>query len=293
MPRYIPESELVLNQDSTVYHLALSSSDISDTIIVVGDPARVDRISRHFDHIECKKMNREFVTHTGSLNGHRLSVLSTGIGTDNIDIVINELDALVNIDLKTRLEKEQKKKLNIIRIGTSGTIHADIPVDAFLIASHGLGLDLLMHYYKWVPNEEELDILEHLDIQVDFSQFPLNPYVVKASDKLFEIFSSHAGFFRGMTATSPGFFGPQGRVIRAVLADPGMIERLASFHYNNLRVTNFEMETAGIYGLGRILDHDCLSINAVIANRATKNFSKDPHKTVDTLIEKVLGILTD
>jgi len=293
MVRYIPDSELVLNQDGSVYHLALKAEDIADTIIVVGDPARVERISRHFDRVDLKKEKREFVTHTGVLNHHQLSVISTGIGTDNIDIVLNELDALVNIDLKKRVEKENLRSLNIIRIGTSGTIHADIPVDAFLIASYGLGLDLLMHYYRWEASDIEIDIQKHLDLQVDFAQFPLNPYIIQSSAELFSKFALDTDFYQGITATSPGFFGPQGRVVRAALADPGMIDRLRTFSYRQLRITNFEMETAGIYGLGRILGHHCLSINAVIANRASKMFSKDPHKTIDRLIEKVLGILTN
>jgi len=292
MSQIIPESELVLNPDGSIYHLALHPEDIATRILLVGDPDRVARISRHFDHIEIQKQKREFVTHTGTLNGQRITVMSTGIGTDNIDIVLNELDALANIDLKTREVKQQHTTLHFIRIGTSGSLQPDLLVDEFLAGTHGLGLDMLMHYYDSPETEEESKMSEVLMAHGTSASMPARPYFRAASSRLLGHFTKHYSFKTGITATCAGFYGPQGRQLRAALKYPDFLESLQRFEYNGLRVMNFEMETAGIYGLGRILGHECLSVNAIIANRATHTFSKDPYKTIDRLIETVLEIVS-
>ncbi len=286
----IAPSELVLNSDNSVYHLKLHPHQIAEDIIVVGDPGRVETISSYFDTIEHKITNREIVTHTGTLNGKRLSVLSTGMGTDNIDIVLNELDALVNIDLENRCIKSEHKSLNIVRIGTSGSLQADIPVDSFVLSQYGLGLDGLMNYYNFLQTDEENQLLSEFYNQTNYQKIFAQPYFVKASDKLFNLFKEDC--YYGITATASGFYGPQGRVLRIPLKEYSLNEKLNHFNYNGHRIVNFEMETSAIYGLSRALGHNACTVCAVVANRFTNEFSKDYKPVIKNLIELVLNKLT-
>lgn len=287
----IKDSELILNPDGSVYHLNLKPEHISNTIITVGDPDRVDAITKYFDSVEVKIKKREFHTQTGTYKGKRLTVISTGIGTDNIDIVFNELDALVNIDLKTREIKPNLTVLNIIRIGTSGSIQADIPLDSFLISEKAIGFDSLMHFYN---SNDYLDseFSEALMAYTDWSTFKSNPYVVDCSSELLNKMSSEQTV-TGCTATNVGFYGPQGRVLRLAIQDENLNDKLASFKHNNKAITNLEMETAGIYGLAKLLGHNAISMNAIIANRALGKFSENPKQTVDNLIKYSLEKLVE
>ncbi len=287
----IPESELILNPDGSIYHLNLQADQVADTIIFVGDPDRVPKVSKHFDRIDTKVSKREFVTHTGELQGKRLSVISTGIGTDNIDIVLTELDALVNIDLKNRTIKEEKTSLEIVRIGTSGSLQKDIPVDSLVASSHGLGLEGLMHYYDFSNDANETLIFLELmrSVKEDFG-FPLRPYLITGNEELRKRLAPD--FLSGITATCSGFYGPQGRNLRLKASQEHLLTGLGEFRYNDLRITNFEMETAGIYGLAKLLGHKALSLNAILANRVEQTFSKDPKGLVEGLIEMTLDRLT-
>ena len=287
----IAESEMIINERGAIYHLNARPEEISTNIITVGDPDRVKEVSKYFDSIECKLTHREFVTHTGILGKKRISVVSTGIGTDNIDIVLNELDALVNIDFTSRMIKPNLTSLNIIRIGTSGSLHKDIPVDSFVASSHGLGIDNLMNFYLTQNNEEENRILQSFITQTQLHQKLSFPYITGASMQLIKHFVQ--GYHQGITVTCPGFYGPQGRVLRLGLSNPQLIDRLTDFKFGNYRITNFEMETAGIYGLGKALHHHCLSLSAIVANRIEKTFSKDGNAAVEDLIKKTLEIITD
>lgn len=280
MNKKMEASELVLNEDGSVYHLHLKPEHIADDIIIVGDQDRVKEVSRHFDSIEFKTNKREFVTHTGYIGKKRLTVLSTGIGTDNIDIVFNELDALVNIDLETRLAKTSLKSLNIIRIGTSGSLQKDIPIDSILLSSHGLGLDGLMNFYQGMNTAEEEEILKKINTQVEL---PLTPSLTAASQDLLNLFKGEDLHY-GITLTSTGFYGPQGRTLRLKPSIDNFIEDLSKLHFGAHRVTNLEMETSGIYGLGRLLGHKCLSVNAILANRQALTFSKDSKAIVEKAI---------
>lgn len=286
----IAESELILNKDGSVYHLHLLPDDLADTIITVGDPDRVARVSRYFDTVELKKSKREFITHTGTINGKRITVMSSGISTDNIDIVLNELDALVNIDLKTRLPKTQLKKLNIIRIGTSGAIQADIPVDSLLVSKAAFGLDTLMHYYKRENTEPEQQLLNTLK-QILPKNGGFVPYIASADARL--LVELGHDLLQGITFTAPGFYAPQGREIRAHAAHSGFMSALQKFDMNGQRITNLEMETAGIYGLSSVLGHRAISFNVILANRSTQTFSKQPEKIVDSYIRQLLDRITD
>ena len=284
------ESELILNDDGSIYHLHLRPEHISNNIIFVGDPDRVPKISKHFDKIEFKTQKREFVTHTGFIGKKRLTVLSTGIGTDNIDIVINELDALVNIDLKTRTEKKEKTSLNFIRIGTSGTLVEDIKCDSALFSEFGLSLDGLMNFYKYENSELESRILDAINSKIPNLQ--ISPRISKGSEKLISLFEKEH-MIKGITASCTGFYGPQGRILRAQPVISDFVDKLSEVNVDGHRVTNLEMETGAIYGLSNILGHHCLSVNTIIANRITKEFSADPKKAVENVIVKVLGILAD
>ncbi len=288
--RKIPASELVLNNDNSIYHLKLHPHQIAKDIIVVGDPGRVATISDYFDTIEYKVANREILTHTGTLNGKRLSVMSTGMGTDNIDIVLNELDALVNIDLENRTEKTEKTSLNIIRLGTSGSLQADIPVDSFVVSEYGLGLDGLMNYYEFEQTPLELDLLKQFYEQTNYSKTFAQPYFVKAADDLYNLLSPDC--YTGITATAGGFYGPQGRLLRIPLKEGQLNEKLNQFKYNNLRITNFEMETSALYGLSKALGHNSCTMCAVVANRFTNQFSENYKVSVKKLIELLLSRLT-
>lgn len=279
-----------LNNDGSIYHLHLQPEQLAPNIILVGDPGRVPVVSKFFDSIEHKVQNREIVTHTGMLNGKRITAMSSGMGTDNIDIVLNELDALVNVDLKTRTPKAEKQSLNIIRIGTSGSFQAEFEVDTFCAGEYGLGLDGLLNYYD-APNE----IFEHemeraLDAHVKLPMGFPRPYIVRCSATLLNKIAFDMQ--KGITATAPGFFGPQGRVVRLPLAYPAQNDLLQSFNYKGCKVSNMEMETSALYGLGRALGHRCLTVCLLIANRCTKTFSKDYHPGMEKLIETVVNRLT-
>lgn len=285
----IAESELIINKRGAVYHLDVRPEEIANTIITVGDPHRVIEVSKHFDSIEGKFHHREFVTHTGYVGKKRVSVVSTGIGTDNIDIVLNELDALVNIDFETRTIRPQLTKLHIIRMGTSGALQADIPVDSFVASTHGLGIDNLLNFYNLENNSEEWELLQQFSKQIKLEQGIAAPYIAGAGSSLLKHFVS--GYHHGITVTCPGFYGPQGRVLRLSLKYPELIDQLTSFSYGNNRITNFEMETSGIYGLGKVLGHQCISLSAIVANRVLQQFSQDGNKAVEKLIIKSLSIL--
>jgi uridine phosphorylase len=286
----IPESELILNPDKSIYHLHLQPDQLADTVITVGDPDRVTMVSQHFDRIDSRVQKREFITHTGELGGKRISVISTGIGPDNIDIVFNELDALVNIDFNTRMVKEELTSLKIIRIGTSGCLQKDIPVDSILISEYAIGLDGLMHYYDFYNNADET-MFQHVFLRFidQKTGFPIRPYFAQGNKALIKKIGYD--MLKGVTVTCPGFYAPQGRKIRAEMQMEGILEVLADFNHNGLRVTNFEMETSAMYGLSNMLGHQTLSCNALLANRANGTFSKQPKQTVEKLIELVLARL--
>lgn len=285
----IAASELIINDRGAVYHVNCRPEEIAETIITVGDPDRVKEVSKYFDKIEFSNQHREFVTHTGYIGNKRLSVTSTGIGPDNIDIVLNELDALVNIDFSTRTIKENLTQLNIIRVGTSGSLQQEIPVDSFVASTHGLGIDNLLNFYINNSNEEEKQILHAFVTHTQLHQGISEPYINGASPALLRQFVD--GFHHGITVTCPGFYGPQGRVLRMGLKQPQLIDRLTGFSFGNHRITNFEMETSAIYGMGKILGHHCLSLSAIVANRISKEFSKDGGAAVEDLIKKMLEIL--
>ena len=280
----IQETELILNREKKIYHLNLAPKDIADDIILVGDPGRVEIISNKFDKIECKIQNREFTTHTGSLNEKRISVISTGIGTDNIDIVVNELDALVNMNFEKRTVNRKKKSLNLIRIGTSGALQKDIEIDTFLVSSYGLGFDNLAHFYS-DKSIIEKEMSRAYEKYTDWPKKLSSPYIVKASEKLFSRFSDLSN---GITATAPGFYGPQGRVLRLNPSIKDLHTKMQNFNFNNLKISNFEMETSALYYLGRTLGHNTLTICAIIGNRANKKYSKDYKITINKLINLVL-----
>jgi len=286
----IAESEMILNSRGAIYHLNLLPQEIGNIVFLVGDPDRVKEVSKHFDKIEYKCEYREFITHTGFIGKKKLTVLSTGIGTDNIDIAINELDALVNIDLTTREIKPTLTSLNLIRIGTSGALQPEIPVDNFIASTHGLGIDNLLNFYRHEQNDEEKQLLHSFVTSTQMHSQIGYPYIAGASGSLIKHFVKD--FYQGITVTCPGFYGPQGRVLRLGISNPELINRLTQFRFGQHRITNFEMETSAIYGLSRLLGHNCLSLNAVIANRVRKEFSKDGKAAVESLIVKVLEIVS-
>ena len=283
-------SELILNADNSIYHLNLLPEDISDTIIVVGDQNRVAQVSKYFDTIEVKKNKREFYTHTGLLNDKRITVLSTGIGADNIDIVLNELYALANIDFNSRTINKDFKQLKIVRIGTSGAIQADIPVDSFVLSEYALGFDGVLHFYKSKGILDE-DFVKAFVEHTSWSDKKPWPYLVKSDDSLRSQLSSNRIRY-GVTITNSGFYGPQGRKLRLDLQDNTINDKLSSFKYKELRFTNMEMESSAIYGLSRLLGHKAVSLNCIIANRVIGEFSKNPLQTIDSLIKYALEKLT-
>lgn len=284
MPR-ISETDLILNKDGSVYHLNLLPKHVSEIVIMVGDPGRVYRVSQFFDEVDFEMNKREFITHVGQFNGKRITVLSTGIGTDNVEIALTELDALVNIDLKTREPKTKKKKLKIIRIGTSGALQEDIPVGSHLISEYGVGLDNLMNFYSLPLTNFEKRIGKDIKRQTGLG---FTPYVVRGSDLLLKRIGHD--MIIGNTITAPGFYAPQGRKIRAATRYPKLLDDFTFYHNKtgNFWLTNFEMETAAYYALGRLLDHEVISVNAIIANRIKKKFMKNHDKAIDDLIRKVL-----
>jgi uridine phosphorylase len=291
--KQIKDSELIINPDGSIYHIKLREEHIADDVIVVGDQGRVKVVSKYFDTIEHEISNREFFTHTGTYNGRRITVMSTGIGTDNVDIVLNELDAAINIDLTTRMVKENKRKLNIVRIGTSGSLQPDLAVDSFLVSSHGVGFDPVLHFYK--DKEQVFDrelmnaFIKHAKWEGELSI----PYFIKGSTDLHDKLLQGDNVYSGMTATAAGFYGPQGRELRLASAIPDLNEVISAFSHNGLRITNFEMETSTLFGLGRLLGHNCCTICALIANRYNKTFSKDYKTAVDKLVKYTLDKLTE
>ena len=285
----IPESELIINKRGAIYHLDLRPEELAQTVIVVGDQDRVPKVSKHFDSIEHRRQHREFVTHTGRIGNLPITVMSTGIGTDNIDIALNELDAVANIDFDTRTIRPELKKLNIIRLGTCGALQADIPIDSLVASTHGLGLDNVLNYYQTNPTREEKEIASAFIQQTGIDTSITIPYVFEGSQTLLQKFNHD--FIKGVTIACPGFYGPQGRVLRLALKQQELVSAFTSFSYNRHRVTNFEMETSTIYGLGKLLGHECLSINVVVANRVIQQYSKDSNAAVEKMIEQSLDRL--
>ncbi len=282
----IAQSELIINNRGAIYHLDCRPEEIASTIITVGDPDRVKEVSKYFDSIEYKNQHREFVTHTGYLGKKRITVCGTGIGPDNIDIVMNELDALINIDFETRTIKPALSSLNIIRMGTCGSLQKEVGVDSFVAGTHGLGLDNLLNFYRNQNNEEEKQLLQAFNNHTQIHQRVTNPYINTASPSLLKLFVKN--YTHGITVTCPGFYGPQGRVLRLGLAEPDLINRLTSFSFGNYRIANFEMESSAIYGLGKCMGHHCVSLNVIVANRITKEFSKDGNAAIENLIKTSL-----
>jgi len=289
MKEYIKESELILNNDGSVYHLHLKPEDIADTIIIVGDPDRVATVSKHFDTIQLKRQNREIHTHTGYYKNKRITVLSTGMGPDNIDIVINELDALANIDLDKRQKKAEHKSLNIIRLGTSGALQNEIKPGAFIVSKYGLGIDGLLNFYAGDKKNFNNDLSEAFEKHCNWDKTLAKPYASPCSEELLNKLGE--GLTTGITLTAPGFYGPQGRVLRLKLANPDINKKIESFHFNGMKITNMEMETSALYGLGNLLGHNTLTICVAIANRVSKKFINDYKQNVEALIKDVLDKL--
>ena len=286
----IKESELILNPDGSIYHLNLKPQNISNTIILVGDQDRVEKVTSHFDSIEFETQKREFKTHTGLYKGKRITVISTGIGPDNIDIVLNELDALVNIDFKTRQIKDKLTSLDIIRIGTSGALQDHIPVDSFIVSTHGLDINGMLHSYK-IDAIRNTDIEEAFVQQTNWHPNKAYPIVIKGSLKLEKTFESEK-VHKGLTATAGGFYGPQGRVLRLAIQDEELNSKMDNFNFNGVKIANFEMETSAIFGLAKLMGHEAISLNAVIANRVLGTFSKNPGTVIKNLIIYTLNKIT-
>lgn len=279
-------SELVLNPDGSIYHLALRPEQLGDLVLVVGDQGRVERISRHFERVEHRVQNREFIAHTGVYRGTHVTALSTGIGTDNIDIVVNELDALVNIDLASRTPKRERRALRIIRLGTCGALQEDIPVDSLIVSTFGVGMDNVLHYYAYECTDAEIRLLSNLLAHTEWPENLPLPYAAAGDKGLVELLGH--GNTTGITFTAGGFYGPQGRQLRLVPSVDGLNERISGFAHEGLRATNFEMETSALYGLGGMLGHRVCTVCAVVANRLRKEYSKDHHAAIDRMIAEVL-----
>ena len=290
MNQPIPASQLVLNNEGAIYHLNLHPDQLADNVIMVGDPGRVDMIASFFDKIEVERQNRELVTRTGWFNGKRITVLSTGMGTDNLDIVMNELDALANIDLKTRMPKETHRSLNLIRLGTCGALQPDIEPGNNVATRYAIGLDGLLYFYEKHKEVNEIAMRDAFIEQMDYPKDLPKPYVVEGSKMLFDKLAE--GYYQGVTATAPGFYGPQGRTLRMHLSYPENNNKIENFDYQGWRVCNFEMESSALYGLGKMMGHNCLTICVAIANRVTEKFTTDYHPYVRKLVESTLQRLT-
>lgn len=290
LPEFIAPSELIITPKGTIYHLDLHPDQIADTIITVGDPGRVEAVSRYFDSIEDRAAHREFISHTGRVGAKRITVVSTGIGPDNVDIVFNELDALANIDFTTRTIRPEKKRLNIIRFGSCGGLQPDLPVDSLVASSFGIGLDNLMHYYAYEENPDEQFIRSEFIHYAGLDNKPVQPYVTEGSIRLRNHFS-RGGIYTGMTATCPGFYGPQGRILRLSPAYPALIHAISSFQCRGERLANFEMETSAMYGLANMMGHHSLSISVIVAQRSQGKFTNDPTAAVDAMIRTCLPLL--
>ncbi len=291
MNQPIPASQLVLNNEGAIYHLNLHPDQLADNVIMVGDPGRVDMIASFFDKIEVERQNRELVTRTGWFNGKRITVLSTGMGTDNLDIVMNELDALANIDLKTRMPKETHRSLNLIRIGTCGALQPDIEPGNNVATRYAIGLDGLLYFYEKHKEVNEIAMRDAFINQMDYPKDLPMPYIVEGSKVLFDKLAE--GYYQGVTATAPGFYGPQGRTLRMHLTYPENNSKIENFEYQGWRVCNFEMESSALYGLGKMMGHNCLTVCVVIANRVTEKFTTDYHPYVRKLVENTLVRLSE
>jgi len=289
--KQIAASELIINNDGSIFHLHLTPDQLADNVILVGDPGRVATISAHFEKIEHKVQNREFVTHTGYYKGKRFSALATGIGTDNIDIVLNELDALVNIDLATRTPKTTHKSLNLVRIGTSGGLQEDMNVDSFLMSETAIGFDGLLNFYKRRDEVCRADIESEFIKHMNWNPRIAAPYFVDASSDLMNKIG--AGMRRGLTISAPGFYGPQGRELRLEIQDRDINDKIRSFRFDNKCITNYEMESSALFGLSALLGHQAATVCVIIANRYAKQYSKDYHPAIEKLIQIVLDRLTD
>ncbi len=287
--RVIESSELIINPDESIFHLHLKPEDISDKVVLVGDPGRVDTVAEFFDSIEKTVSNREFKTITGTYKGKRLTVTSTGIGTDNIDIVVNELDALVNIDLKTRTEKPEKKRLTLVRLGTSGALQPEIELGSFVMTEISIGFDGLLNFYANRNSVSNLEMEEAFLKHTQWNPLCAKPYFCNSSPKLVNLFADFT--VRGITISAPGFYGPQGRVLRLPLADPELNNKIVDFSYQGRKITNFEMESSAINGLSRLLGHDSVTICTIIANRVIKDATKDYRPYISKLIENTLNKL--
>ncbi|MBQ2076166.1 MAG: nucleoside phosphorylase, partial [Bacteroidales bacterium] len=284
--KQIEESELIVNADGSIFHLHLLPEQLADDVILVGDPGRVALVSKHFDNIECKVQNREFVTHTGTYKGKRISVLATGIGTDNIDIVMNELDALANIDLKRRVTKDEHRTLNLLRIGTSGGLQEDIEIGTFLLTETAVGFDGLLNFYRRRDEVCNLDMEEKFVLHTSWNPRLANPYFVDGSDFFLKKFGKE--FRRGITISAPGFYGPQGRELRLEIQDRQINDKIRSFRYDDHYITNYEMESSAIFGLSRLLGHNAGTVCLIIANRYAKHFANDAAPLMEDMIEKTL-----
>ena len=291
MTQPIPASQLVLNAEGAVYHLNLHPDQLADTVIMVGDPGRVDMIASFFDKIEVKRQNRELVSRTGYFHGKRITALSTGMGTDNLDIVMNELDTLANIDLKTRMPKDEHKSLNLIRIGTCGALQPAIEVGQNVATRYAIGLDGLIYFYEKSKEVNEIAMRDAFIKQMDYPTDLPKPYVVEGSKKLFDQLAQ--GYYKGVTATAPGFYGPQGRTLRMHLAYPELNHKIEAFEHEGWRVCNFEMESSALYGLGKMMGHNCLTICVAIANRVTEKFATDYHPFIKKLVLDTLERLSN
>jgi uridine phosphorylase len=282
--------DLIVNDNGSVYHISMRPEDLADTVIVVGDPQRVFEISRHFTGIDHRASNREFISHTGYYRGKRITALSTGIGTDNCDIVMHELDALANFNLKTRAQNPSHRPLTIIRLGTSGAIQPDVPVNSFVLSTHAVGLDNLLYFYKGSKDIIDTGLTRAFSAYANWPGELSAPYFIGGSERLINLLSPKC--VPGMTVTAPGFYGPQGRFLRLPLTDPEMVTKLQNFRHDGLRIVNFEMETSAIYGLGKLMGHETITVCAVIANRATGDYNPDHKTAVSSLIEMVLEAIT-
>ena len=286
----IGDSELILNADGSIFHLHLKPENLADNVILVGDQGRVEMVSKYFDNIEFKVQNREFKTHTGTYNGTRVSVLSTGIGTDNIDIVVNELDALVNIDLEKRIPKKEHKTLNLIRIGTSGALQGDIPVDTPVLSVTSIGFDGLLNFYEGSEKLGNDNIRNEFKKHTNWNEKLPNPYFVDASKLLIDKIGE--GMRHGITISAPGFYGPQGRVLRLNTIDNSLNDKITAFDFEGRKITNYEMESSAIAGLSALLGHNAITVCSIIANRIRKEYSQDYKIAVDKLIKTILDRLT-
>lgn len=284
-------SEMPINADGSIYHLAIKPEHLADTVLVVGDQGRVEKISKHFDRTDVVVSNREFVTHTGYIGTKRITAMSTGIGTDNIDIVVNELDALRSIDFETRETIANPKPLEIIRIGTCGGLRKNIETGSFVHSRYAIGLDAVMHYYQPSYEEDEMEVARAFAAHVDWSLDGIKPYAVRSSATLGSKFRE--GFVQGITATACGFYGPQGRKLRLPVAMAGVNERMETFSYDGLPLANYEMESSALFGLGAALGHECTTVCLVVANRAANSFLTNHHVAMENLIAKVLDRICD